>query len=75
MIKIAFGSESWKMPLLLLVVMLGTVGCQSLPSQVVCPKPKEMPDLVKEPVPEENQLDAMKKRIEDFETSSSQAEL
>lgn len=66
-------SAPWKTNWLTLAVTLGIVGCQSLPNTAACPKPKEMPELVKQPVPTENQLDAMKKRIGDFETTSSQA--
>lgn len=61
-----------KISLLLLAVTLPLAGCQSLPApSVACPKPKEMPELVAQKVPEENQLEAMKKRIERFETNSS----
>jgi uncharacterized lipoprotein YajG len=67
-------SRNFKASLLLLALPLLLTGCQSLPSVAVCRSPKEMPELVKQPVPTESQLDAMKKRIDDFETSSSQVE-
>lgn len=71
MTTIRYGSANWKTNLLLLAVTLPLAGCQSLPSSAVCPPPKQMPELVAQPVPTKNQLDAMKKRIERFETNSS----
>jgi uncharacterized lipoprotein YajG len=52
----------------LLAATLLLAACQSVPVPV-CPKPKEMPELVRKPVPQTNQLDDMKKLIERYETS------
>lgn len=72
MIQTSSRSRNFKGSLSLLVLPLLLVGCQSLPPAAVCPAPKEMPELVKEPVPSQNQLTLMKQRIERFETTSSQ---
>lgn len=67
-------SHNFKRIWLPLAPLLMLTGCQGLPTVPLCPAPKPMPDLVKQPAPSQNQLTLMKARIERFETSFSPAQ-